>query len=218
MAAAVDKLARWYLRRQPPDRPVDVIGRPAVVRCPRRQLATAASGPAAAGLAGMGVPADVAARADALAVLAGVGELAEVARSTGRQLGTALDAHRVVEAELSLPWLTEALRGWPAPDRWQRWELHSLADDIAYIRVAAAISTRAFPERRGASRSPVAGVQAGRCRSSGLAPWPAQALVATQPPSGDGGRPGTRRLGGRAALRSVGEREDAGRLGIERNP
>jgi NAD-specific glutamate dehydrogenase len=79
----------------------------------------------------------VAARAGRLAALASVGELAEAARAAGRPLEVAVDAYPVLEDGLCLRPLLGALRGRPAPDRWERWQLHSLADDLIDLAVRA---------------------------------------------------------------------------------
>lgn len=57
--------------------------------------------------------------------------------AAGRPLEVAVDAYPVLEDGLCLRPLLGALRGRPAPDRWERWQLHSLADDLAESRGAA---------------------------------------------------------------------------------
>ena len=135
-ADALDRLTRWYLRRRGALRPGEVIAEdrePAAVLAAVRGGAT----PLDNELVRLGAPADVAGRAQRLALLAPVGEMAEAARSAGRPLGAVVDASPVVEEGLSLPVLVGALRRRPAADRWERWQLHSLADDLAGSRAEA---------------------------------------------------------------------------------
>ena len=142
--AALDRLARWYLRRRGALRPGEVIDRD---RPYAEGLAPPGDGPGRVDneLVQVGVPAEVAARAGGLAALASVGELAEAARSAGRPLAVAMDAYEVLEDGLCLRPLLGALRGRPAPDRWERWQLHSLADDLAESRGAALAGSLRVP-------------------------------------------------------------------------
>jgi glutamate dehydrogenase len=135
-ADALDRLARWYLARPGALRPGEVINRD---RPGAAVLHAAAgwAGPLDSELAGLGVPADVAGRAQRLGLLASVGELGEAARACGRPLQAVAQAAPVLEEGLSYRALFGALRQRPAPDRWLRWHLHSLADDLAHSRAAA---------------------------------------------------------------------------------
>ena len=66
-----------------------------------------------------------------------MGELGEAARAAGRPLEAAVAACPVLEDGLGLGSLLGALRQRPAPDRWERWQLHALADDLARSRAEA---------------------------------------------------------------------------------
>ncbi len=102
-------------------------------------------------LTARGVPPAVAEWASRLEVKASVGEVAEVARASGRQMQVALEAHRAVSAGLSLPGLSEVLRSRTTLDRWDRWQQHALADDLARLGTAAAIAALAdHPDLPGA--------------------------------------------------------------------
>ncbi len=133
---ALDRLARWYLSQPGPLRPGEVIGRdrPCAVSL---EVAGAPPGPAGGELLDLGVPAAAAARARRLDVLASVGELAQAARTAGRPLEDARDASPVIDDGLCLRPLWAAVRGRPAPDRWERAQLHSLADDLVHYRAEA---------------------------------------------------------------------------------
>jgi glutamate dehydrogenase len=140
---AVDRLARWYLYRRGPLRPGEVIDRdrPDAVRI---EAAMALPELLDGELVRLGAPAEVAARAQRLALLASVGELAWAARAAGRPLEVAVDACPVLEDGLCFRPLSGGRR--PAPDRWERWQLHSLGDDLARIRaVALAAALRSNP-------------------------------------------------------------------------
>ena len=129
-------MARWYLHRRGTLRPGEVIDRDRPY-AEGLEAPGAGPGPFDDELVHLGVPAEVAARAGRLAPLASVGELAEAARAAGRPLEVAVDAYPVLEDGLCLRPLLGALRRRPAPDRWERWQLHSLADDLAESRGAA---------------------------------------------------------------------------------
>ncbi len=134
-AEALDRLARWYLSRGAPLRPGEVIERDQP--CAVSLEATGAVGPVDGELAGLGVPVEVAARAQRLDLLASVGELAEAARTAGRPLEDAVGASPVIGEGLCVRPLLAAVRRRPAPDRWERWQLHSLADDLVHYRAVA---------------------------------------------------------------------------------
>ncbi len=133
---ALDRLGRWYLSRRGPLRPGEVIerDRPGAVRL---ETAGALPGPVDGDLEGLGVPVEAAARARRLGQLAAVGELAEAARTAGRPLDDAVSVSPVIEDGLCVPPLLAAVRRRPAPDRWERWQLHSLADDLVHYRAVA---------------------------------------------------------------------------------
>jgi glutamate dehydrogenase len=135
-ADALDRLARWYLRKDRPLLPAEVADDD---RAFAAVLVAARGGPEATDseLVRLGAPADVAGRAEALGFLAWAGELADVVRVSGRGLAEVEDARPVVEEDLSFPLLLEALRRYPVADRWERWQLHALADDLARIRATA---------------------------------------------------------------------------------
>jgi NAD-specific glutamate dehydrogenase len=85
-----------------------------------------------------------------LEVKGAVGEVAEVARSSGKELQVALEAYRTVSAGLSLTGLSEVLRSRATLDRWDRWQQHALADDLARLGTAAAIAALAhYPDLPG---------------------------------------------------------------------
>ncbi|MGP8208361.1 MAG: NAD-glutamate dehydrogenase domain-containing protein [Acidimicrobiales bacterium] len=133
---ALDRLSRCYLGRRGPLRPGEVIDRdrPYAMSLER---AGAWPDPHQGELLRLGVPAEVADRAQRLALLASVGELGEAARAAGRPLEAAVAACPVLEDGLGLGSLLGALRQRPAPDRWERWQLHALADDLARSRAEA---------------------------------------------------------------------------------
>jgi glutamate dehydrogenase len=123
-------------------------------------------------LTARGVPPAVAEWASRLELKASVGEVAEVARASGREIQTALEAHLAVSAGLSLPGLSEALLSRTTLDRWDRWQQHALADDLARLGTAAAIAALAgHPE--------LPGVDAGRdwLTTNGAALAPVASLV-----------------------------------------
>jgi glutamate dehydrogenase len=137
VASGLDRLARWYVRHRQPlahlvledvaayGELIDDAGPP-----PRRELAE---------MTGLGVPEDTAVRAVRLRTLASLGEVAETARTSGRPLEVSFDAWRRTDAEFALGPLSANLDGWPSPNRWQRWQLHLLGDEVAEIRAGAAI-------------------------------------------------------------------------------
>jgi glutamate dehydrogenase len=101
--------------------------------------------PLAVALTASGVPGEVASRAALLVRDAAVGELAEAAREAERAIGPVTAAYVVFESELSLPGLARALSRQETADRWERWQLDLLADDLARARVIAV--TRALQSR-----------------------------------------------------------------------
>jgi glutamate dehydrogenase len=150
-AEALDRLARWYLGRRGPLRPGEVMDQD----LPSAAVLAAAPGwpgPLDSELVRLGAPPDIAGRAQRLALSASVGELAEAARAAGRELGVVMDARSALEEGLLLPRLLGALRLRPAADRWERWQAHSLADDLARSRAAAlAEALRGHPRLGGSA-------------------------------------------------------------------
>lgn len=140
MSSGLGRLARWYLSRRGPLKPGELIARDRPSMIAVDEIAPAPLGPAASvdegTLSGLGIPADVARRAQRFKWAAAVGELAEVARAAGCEMGPVVDAYGVVDEALSLPALQHAL-GQGASDRWERWQLHLLADDVARARADA---------------------------------------------------------------------------------
>ena len=97
-------------------------------------------------LAGLGAPPELAGEVERLMALAAIGELAQVARASGREVSAAQALHRIMGANLSSPSLSEALQHRAAPDRWERWQAHSLCDDLARIVVVASVrALAAYP-------------------------------------------------------------------------
>jgi glutamate dehydrogenase len=141
---ALDRLARWYVSRPGPLPPGEVIerDRPYAVDL---EVAGAPPDLVDGELVRLGAPADVAARARRLTLLAAVGELAEAARTAGRPVEVAMSASAVLDEGLCARTLLGAMRRRAAPDRWERWQLHCLADDLAQYRaVALAEAMRRF--------------------------------------------------------------------------
>jgi glutamate dehydrogenase len=136
LSGAIDRLACWYITRPGSFQPGDAI---ALDRGLARQLRTGVkgSGPLATALQSLGVEPETAHEAGRITVLSAIGELAEIARSTGRGLEDVVKAHHAVELDLGVPSLSEALQGRPYPDRWERWQSHLLADDLARVRTEA---------------------------------------------------------------------------------
>ena len=73
--------------------------------------------------------------------------MADVARSSERDLSAVLDAYGVVEEGLSVATLEGVLSRQGAAERWDRWQLDLLADDVARSRAEAAIrALRSYPD------------------------------------------------------------------------
>jgi glutamate dehydrogenase len=185
-AAALNRLARWYLASPGPLRAGDAINRDLPLLAGFADQLVAA-GELAAELAAAGAPAEAANKAERMALLAATGELAQVARATGQAPGTVLAAHRAVDVGLSISLLQRHLRERSGPDRWDRWQAHLLGDDLAGARAEAA--TRAltcFPAERGseaardwlASRSGPLGRASSLARQFAGSPVPSLSLGA----------------------------------------
>ena len=143
----VGGLARWYLRRgQPSAQEAGVVASDRLAWAALRGDAPEETG----GLVSLGAPKELSAETASLLLGQAAGEVGQVARATGRQPAPVVPAWRRVDAGLGLGPLSELLRGWPGAGRWQRWQLHVLADQLADTRVA--ISARAlvaFPGEEG---------------------------------------------------------------------
>ena len=101
-------------------------------------------------LSSLGLPSDIASRAERFGRAAASGEMADVARSSERDLSAVLDAYGVVEEGLSVATLEGVLSRQGAAERWDRWQLDLLADDVARARAEAAIrALRSYPDEPG---------------------------------------------------------------------
>jgi glutamate dehydrogenase len=168
LSTAVDRLVRWYLSGRQRLTTSEMIDRyrsasmefDRILVPPPPDSAPPLSAPPklaerVTSLVARGAPPDVAERATRLEAKAAVGEVAEVARASGKELEVASAAHRTVSAGLSLPGFSEVLRSRATLDRWDRWQQHALADDLARLRAAAAIAALSrYPD--------LAGEEAGR--------------------------------------------------------
>ena len=186
LSTAVNRLVRWYLSGSDRLTTSEMIERyrlasiefDRLLGSPMSDSALPSSAPPRLAervmdLAARGVPPVVAERAARLEAKAAVGEVAEVALASGKELKVALDVHRTVGAGLSLPGLSEVLRSRTTLDRWDRWQQHALADDLARLGTTAAIAALAhYPD--------LPGVDAGRewLSENRAAMAPAASLVA----------------------------------------
>jgi glutamate dehydrogenase len=164
LSTSINRLVRWYLFSGDRLTTIEMIERclPASMELDRLLVPPTPDGALpwsappsmaerALDLTARGVPSAVAEWASRLEVKASVGEVAEVARASGRQMQVALEAHRAVSAGLSLPGFSEVLRSRTTLDRWDRWQQHALADDLARLATAAAIAALAdHPDLPGA--------------------------------------------------------------------
>ena len=150
LGAALKRLARWYLARPGRITPGELMA--SDVPTARRLEATyrEEGGSVAKRLSSLGLPSDVALRAERFYRTAAAGEMADVARSAGRDLAEVLDAYTVVEGGLSLTTLEGALSRQGPSDRWDRWQLDLLSDDLARARADAAIrALESYPDEPG---------------------------------------------------------------------
>ena len=69
---------------------------------------------------------------------AAAGELGETARATGSGFQVAAEAYDLVVEGLGLDQVAEVLARWHPADRWERWQLHVLTEDLADLRTRAA--------------------------------------------------------------------------------
>jgi glutamate dehydrogenase len=147
LSTALDRLARWYLARRGPVDPGAAIAADGPFA---RRLDSGSSSDSRTGsmgstnlqqpvadLVALGAPEDVAAPVAGMVRDAAVGELAEIARASDRDLEAVTQAYAVIEEGLSLQFLENELSERENSDRWQRWELDLLADDLARSRVVA---------------------------------------------------------------------------------
>jgi len=102
--------------------------------------AQAGTPPELVALLDAGAPAHLAQAVWQAGGLASVGEVGEVSRASRRTAAEAAGALAAASASLSLPSLRQRISGWPAADRWQRWEAHNLVSDIAGSGVAVAVA------------------------------------------------------------------------------
>jgi glutamate dehydrogenase len=165
LSAGLGRLARWYLARRGSLDPGAIIAtdRPFVESLDKTYpadnelMATGAldAGLLATQLTGQGAPDEVATRAACMTRAAAVGEWAEVARASERDLEAVIGAYAVVGEGLGQRGVEEALHRRETSDRWERWELDLLGDDLARTR---AVAVRRALE----SRPDVPGDEAGR--------------------------------------------------------
>jgi glutamate dehydrogenase len=139
LSRALSRLARWYLSHEDCSAPEELAERD---KAAVAELERSAPSPPGTALPGGAALADLqlATRVARLPELASAGEVAWVARAAGCRLAQAAEAHRLLGAELALPSLMATLLSWPAPERWQRWQLHCLVDDLAQLGADAAAS------------------------------------------------------------------------------
>jgi glutamate dehydrogenase len=150
LGAALKRLARWYLARPGPVRPGQVISSDRPAASHLEETYRQEGGSMAKGLSSLGLSDDVALRAERFYRAAAAGEMADVSRGSGRELAQVIDAYAVIEGGLSLPTLQGTLYRQVAADRWDRWQLDVLADDLARSRAEAATrALRSHPDEPG---------------------------------------------------------------------
>jgi glutamate dehydrogenase len=148
VSACLGELARWYLARRGPLDPGESIARDKPIVARISELTTgkpvSASGP-------RGLPVEVTSRLERLKALRAAGELAHVARATERGPDVVLAAHLAVSEGLSLPVLLAGLAEQRGSGRWERWQAHVLAQDLARARAEGARNAlHSYPEAGGA--------------------------------------------------------------------
>jgi glutamate dehydrogenase len=131
LADAAGRLARWYLARGLERRLAEVVERDGPL------VGSLASFGQPSALSSAGVPPGLADAVAAVQAQAAIGELGEVARATGGSIAQVAASMKFVEASLGLDALGGAFASWEPPGRWQRWQLHMLADDLALLRARA---------------------------------------------------------------------------------
>jgi len=163
LSTAVDRLVRWCLSGRDRLTTSEIIERyssvsmefdrllvPAVADSALSWSAAPKLAERVASLEARGVPGFVAERVARLEAKAAVGEVADVARASGKELLVALEVYQTVCAGLSLPGLSEVLRSRTTLDRWDRWQQHALAGELARLGTAAAIAALArYPDLPG---------------------------------------------------------------------
>ncbi|HXW78029.1 MAG TPA: NAD-glutamate dehydrogenase domain-containing protein [Acidimicrobiales bacterium] len=150
LGAGLKRLARWYLARPGAIVPEEVIASDVLTASRLEANYQEEGGSVAKELSSLGVPGEVALRAERFYRTAAAGELADVARLADRQLADVLDAYAVVEGGLSLSTLQGAVGRQSPSDRWDRWQLELLADDLARARATAAIrALQSYPDASG---------------------------------------------------------------------
>jgi glutamate dehydrogenase len=144
VSGGLNRLARWYLSHEDCSAPEELAERDRAAAAELELwLDSRPAPPLAPEFSQAG---ELASKAAKLPQLAAAGEVAWVARAADRPLPEAAEAHRSLSTELCLPSLIATLLGWPAPERWQRWQLHYLADDLAQLGAdAAARALREHP-------------------------------------------------------------------------
>jgi glutamate dehydrogenase len=178
LGLALNRLARWYLARRGKLGPGAVIAGDRPVAVHLEETCRPEGRLVANRLSSLGLTDDLALQAERFGSTAAAGEVAEVARSSERDLEAVLEAYAAVEDGLSLATLQGALRRQGAdrpdridrpdrPDRWDRWQLDLLADDLARSRADAATrALRSYPDQPGGD----AGRRWLAARSESLAP------------------------------------------------
>jgi glutamate dehydrogenase len=163
LSTALDRLVRWYLSGRDQLTTSEMIERYSSVTIESDRLLVPTPSDGAlqwsaapklaervASLVARGVPSVVAEQFARLEAKAAVGEVADVARASGKALQVAWEAYQTVSAGLSLPGLSEVLRSRATLDRWDRWQQHALADELARLATAAAIAALAhYPDLPG---------------------------------------------------------------------
>jgi glutamate dehydrogenase len=150
LGAGLKRLARWYLARPGTIRPGEVIVSDLPTASHLEATYQEEGGSVAKELSSLGLPSEVARRAERYYRTAAAGEIADVARAADRDLTDVLQAYAVVEGGLSLATLQGALSGESPSDRWDRWQLDLLSDDLARARADAAIrALQSYPDTPG---------------------------------------------------------------------
>ncbi|MHB1496533.1 MAG: NAD-glutamate dehydrogenase domain-containing protein, partial [Acidimicrobiales bacterium] len=151
LSRGVGRLARWYLSKGISSTLSLVLGRdrPLALRAASLGTAPGDPNPSARGgemragedmvayLVGLGVPVGIAGRTVAGTRAGALGELGEVARATGRSLEEVAAAHDLAADGLGLARVARVFAGWQPAERWGRWHLHVLVDDLASLRASA---------------------------------------------------------------------------------
>jgi glutamate dehydrogenase len=161
LASGVGRLARWYLSKGISSVLSQVVARDRTLALRAASLGTAPAGGGAREegmrarddmavyLVGLGAPVGIATRVAAGLRAGALGELGEVARATGRSLEEVAAAHDLAADGLGLARVARVFAGWQPAERWGRWHLHVLVDDLASLRASATeAALRAYPAMR----------------------------------------------------------------------